>query len=179
MFLYYTGSVDLDQPQTQIQKSLGGYKSSTRIPNSFLNNLFSDVSRKDSMDGDEVIIGVILKNETGSTVSDVTIYADVPSGSISSFEVSAVTLNNGKIEQIPNNSSIPYIGTLTNMSGLSNQVTLISELENQASIGLWIRRKIAKQSNSGCDALYTDYKLNGIPSKESSTEEVGLIIGWN
>lgn len=175
MFLYYTGADTVEQAQTQIQRSLGGNKSSTRIPNGALNNLFSNIPAA----GKEEIIGVVLKNETGVAVSDVTIFADLPVGSDVQFLVSAVTLNSGVMEQLSNNQSIPYIGSLVDMTGAANTRTLAADLGIGEQIGLWIKIVAPQKIVPSCDQLYASYLANGIPSKEAVTEAATLKIEWS
>jgi len=179
MFFYYTGASDLEQPQPQIQRSLGGWKSNTVIPNDVLNNLFVDLSSIDLVNGDEAILAVVLKNELGVTASNVSIYADVPSGSGVQFFVSAVTLSSGKMEQIANNKSVPYFGSLVDMTGLSNKRTLISSLATGNAIGIWIRRVVTPGAAPTCDQLYDAYKTNGLPSEDPSVEATTLILEWS
>lgn len=179
VFFYYTGAQEPNQPQTQIQKSLGGYRSSTRIPNASLNSLFQGISQKQTQEGDEQIIGVVLTNESGATITNLSIYATVPSGSQTTFQVAAVSLiDNNRMEQIPNNSASPYIGTLVEMTTLSNRRTLISTLPNGGSIGLWIKRTIPKQSSQSCDDLYNSYVASGLPSTEQIDENVIMVLEW-
>lgn len=41
---YYTTSAGYDNQQTKISDSLGGYKSSTPVPNDTFSNLFDEIS---------------------------------------------------------------------------------------------------------------------------------------
>jgi hypothetical protein len=179
VFLYYTGAAEPNQPQTQIQRSLGGYKSSTRIPNASLNSLFQGVGQRQSQEGDEQIIGVILTNESGATITNLSLYATVPVGSNTTFQVAAVTLiDSNRIEQIPNNQSTPYVGELVEMTTLANKRVLSASLANGASIGVWIRRTIPKQTAQTCDQLYDAYKASGLPSEDPTVEIATMVLEW-
>lgn len=179
VFLYYTGAAEPNQAQTQIQRSLGGYKSSTRVPNASLNSLFQGIGQKQSHEGDEQIIGVIVTNESGASISNLSIYTTVPSGSDTTFQVAAVTLvDNNRIEQIANNQASPYVGTLVEMTGLANKRTLAASLANGTSIGVWIRRTIQKQTTKTCDQLYDDYVANGLPSNDQYVEIANMVFEW-
>lgn len=179
VFFYYTGAQEPNQPQTQIQRSLGGYKSSTRVPNASLDSLFQGVSQRQLQEGDEQIIGIILTNESGATITNLTIYSTVPNGSPVTFQVAAVTLvNDNRIEQIPNNQASPYVGTLVEMTSIANRRTLSASLANNASIGLWIRRTVAKQSVKNCDQLYDAYVASGLPSEDPTVENATMVLEW-
>lgn len=179
VFFYYTGAAEVNQPQTQVQRSLGGYKSSTRVPNASLNSLFLGIGQKQRLEGDEQIIGLILTNESGATITNLTMYATVPNGSPVTFQVAAVTLiDNNRIEQIPNNQASPYIGTLVEMTTIANIRTLAASLDNGASIGVWIRRTVTAQAVQTCDQLYDDYVANGLPPEEATTETATMVLEW-
>lgn len=179
VFLYYTGAQEVNQPQTQIQRSLGGFKSSTRVPNASLNSLFQGIGQRQLQEGDEQIIGLIMTNESGAAISNLSIYATVPNGSSTTFQVAAVTLiDNNRIEQIANNQASPYVGTLVEMTSLANKRTLAASLANGASIGVWIRRIIQKQTNRTCDQLYDDYVANGLPSEDPTVEIATMVLEW-
>ena len=180
MFFYYTGAPDLEQPQTQIQRSLGGFKSSTRVPNDVLNNLFSDLSSNDLSAGENQIIGLILKNEMGVSVSDVIIYCEPPADSNVKFFVSAVSVpSSGRIEQIANNDATPYFGQLLDMTGVMNARTLVNELADGDAIGVWIRRVVEPSSVQTCDQLYAAYLEDGLPSAEPPIMPTTIILEWS
>lgn len=178
VFLYYTGAPEVNQPQTQIQRSLGGNRSSTRVPNNDLNALFTSVSKQELEKGAKQIIGVVLSNESGAEINDITLYATVPDGSTTKFFVAAVTLSGNKIEQIPHNNSTPYVGTLVDMTGVGNIRTLAASIPDGGAIGLWIQRVIEKVTPATTDELWTDYQQNGLPSDEPITEDITMVFQW-
>ena len=74
MRFYYTGAINFDGSQENQNASLGGYKSSSFVPNSRKNALFSEISYQEQKNGSDEIRGVVLKNETGATINDLSLY---------------------------------------------------------------------------------------------------------
>jgi len=110
--LYYTGAEKAFESQVKPSLSLGGYFSSSMIPNDYLGNLFGDITKTTIERDTGEYIGVVLKNETGLNVEDVLItyeYGDEPQGKM---EISAITPNIDScgdpfMESIPNRYSSP------------------------------------------------------------------------
>lgn len=178
MFFYYTGSVDLDQPQPSPLSSLGGYKSSSRVPNDDYNNLFSDSGYSDEVDGAENVIGIVLKNELGATKTNITLFVDVDVADTTKYYVAAVTMPQGIMETINSTTSKPYLGAFVDITGVANRATLSASLENGGLIGLWIKRVIPKKESTTCDALYQNFLQNGVEDDESLMAST-FVLGWD
>ena len=63
MRLYYTVSSGYNDPQSKLVNSLGGFKSSTPVPNDQDNNVFDELSLLSLVKGKTQYIGLILNNE--------------------------------------------------------------------------------------------------------------------
>ena len=87
MKLYYTGAPIKNIPQGNPNQSLGGFKSSTLVPNARKNALFSDISMEQYNEGDRELRGLILKNETGAVVSNITAYFNPDYNGITTFDL--------------------------------------------------------------------------------------------
>ena len=90
MRLYYTVSSGYNDPQSKLVNSLGGFKSSTPVPNDQDNNVFDELSLLSLVKGETQYIGLILKNELGVEVKNVQLWFETPEGSYGSFQLAAV-----------------------------------------------------------------------------------------
>lgn len=83
---YYTTSAGYNNQQTKISDSLGGYKSSTPVPNDMFSNLFDEISLNLASNPREQYIALILKNEGAETLKNVNMWfsavTDNPYGTI-------------------------------------------------------------------------------------------------
>ena len=76
--------------QTDVMKSLGGYISSSPVPNNMINTLFDMVSLKTIKDKSQETICIGLINKLEKTVSDVTLKIVTPQEAICNFKIGAV-----------------------------------------------------------------------------------------
>jgi len=149
MTLYYTTAQAEDVANKKIDYSLGGFKSSTRVPSGLLGNLFSEISLYTLDKLQDEYIALMLKNETGSDITGVSLWFEYSVDGLSAktnlanFQVAAVTpsVTDNSIETITSKFEKPYVGTFYNADGASNAVSLGGILKNKC-IGLWIKRSI-------------------------------------
>ena len=78
MIFYYTGSEFYNAVQNNVEKSIGGYLSSSQVPNQSLNNVFSDISKISKEQGLVETKAIVLKNTTGTDVTNVNLYQNYP-----------------------------------------------------------------------------------------------------
>jgi hypothetical protein len=145
MILYYTGAVKNDQQQNDPSKSLGGWISSSIIPNSKLGNLFSGISDSMIQNPNTQIRVIALKNLTGET-KNVTIYTDTPEDSYSIFKlgVSQPVIDpecGPYFESLSSEDSLPYMTQVEEHEGAINGIT-ISDFANNAYLGIFIVREL-------------------------------------
>ena len=171
MRLFYTGATALDRPQENPNISLGGFKSSTVIPNGRKNALFSDIDYVQKHEGLFDIRGVVLKNETGAQVANITLYFDPDPNPTATYEIIAVTVAaNGSMESINDGKSLPYVGTFVSATGVANKVTLATTLADKGLIGLWVKRTIVKQNHATCE------ELEAQTTPDPTLEELKIVI---
>lgn len=58
---YYTVSSGYNSPQTKVSDSLGGYKSSTPVPNDVFGNLFDEISLNLASNPHSQYVALVLK----------------------------------------------------------------------------------------------------------------------
>lgn len=184
MILLYTGADSPDVPQINPEKSLGGFISSSPVPNGRLSNLFSSISKGTIQKDQKDIRLIALKNTTGVTVNNVDVYTNVTGGSIILW-IAAVSpaLNSCSqtvFEQLIDGSSLPYQAVVALHEGVGNKINIGSMIAN-AIIGIWIYRLVDQSkfpllnTNAlSCQDMATAL-LAEINPKE---EEVQLIIDW-
>lgn len=184
MKIYYTGADTYNSEQKDKDKSLGGYKSSTLIPNDILSNLFSEISMYTLDNKLRETRGLIIHNDSGVDYTDLYIYFDKEVDSIGKFEVAAVLLTpnvDGEIfmEEIGNVRGTPFIGNFVEADTVTNQQLLANTFEDNSYIGLWIRRSIEQTTKDifNCDKLYTDYISvpQGVVLKQGN---VDITLSW-
>lgn len=112
MMLYLTGasssSKSNEAPQNDTMKSLGGFISSTLVPNAALNSLFDFISIKSIKDKTKETIAIGLVNKFDFAVSDVSLKMVYDQDNICKFKVAAVRVDkNNCMEHIYNRYSEP------------------------------------------------------------------------
>lgn len=143
MEFFYTGADFFNGVQQNIEKSVGGYLSSSKVPNNSLSNIFSDISQLGKRRGFTECKAIVLKNTTGATKTNIYLYHTYPDGVLSKIEWAAVTLTaNQKMEKIPNFRSSPYVGTFYEPVNVGGKILLTSSLVDGGVIGLWVKRTI-------------------------------------
>lgn len=173
MRLFYSGADVVDNPQADPRISLGGFLSSTVVPNDFLGNLFDDISLYTLKKGAIYTKAVFLKNETGQVVNDLEAYFEqnISSEYLAQFQIGASTaLNNEQIEQIGNSRSVPYSVQFFSANGVANKVLLTNQIPIDGVIGIWIKRIIEATPSPECDVIFDDWKNKVSKEKEEVTE---------
>jgi hypothetical protein len=175
MKLYYTGSKIYLGTQPQKEFSLGGFVSSSIVPNGQFGNLFSDITKY--TEGNELteVIGLVLKNGTGNAVNDILFNFTLPENSSASYQIAVVQLaqdSNGNyyMEEISNQYSLPYYATFYDAVSQINLGSLLVD----GMLGIWIKRTVTFTA-SDCDQLFEDFKAGTVPETK---EQVGLVFDW-
>ena len=142
MRFYFSGAGSFNSLQQDSNRSLGGNRSSSVVPNDMFNNLFGDVSYTSQQNQLTETKCVFLVNEIGnlsnlrlmltSNLAETERFCD--------FEIAVVNTDGMKTEQIPNTQSTPYFGEFD--SDLYDVETpIISLFPVDSSLVFWIRRK--------------------------------------
>jgi hypothetical protein len=164
MKLYYTGSDAYNEAQDDKDKSLGGFKSSTLIPNDLANNLFGDISMYSLNDKLRETRALIFLNDAGSALTNLYIHFDKATGALGTFEVAAVAITPNQagevfMESIGNIRATPFTGTFVEADGVANKQLLSASLADNTYLGLWIRRRLtsADKTQFECDTLNENF----------------------
>ncbi len=173
VILYYSGALEPNKIQQNIDLSLGGNISSSPIPNDFFNNLFSTISEKAIAEGRTETKGIFLKNETGATITTITLYTDSPVDTISKYEWAAVTVpDDESMEEIQNLQATPFVATFVEAEGVANKITLVGSLDDNKVIGIWVKRIVDIIPPVDCNDLQA--YLDGL----NKDETIDVVIEW-
>lgn len=197
-FLYSGAKVYLT-PQPDPKMSLGGLVSSSVVPNSRLNNLFSDASYSSVKEGLTETYALILENESSVTVTSLTLGYQYVANPLSTFNsdynndynidflnqkkiandfsirIAAVTLNaNQVMEQIGNSNDMPYVGNFSEAmidpaNRIDNSLSLGTMTAGQR-LGIWIQRIQKRQT-----LVPVDFSLPIAPIIDSTI----FVMTWN
>lgn len=175
MRFYYTIISKEGDPQTRPDLSLGGFKSSTLVPNNSFSNLFSDISCYSVRENRDEYIALILTNETSGVATDVTLYFTYPENRTKDIEMAFVSLNsNGEMEFIPNPYAQPFNADFNAADGVDNAIN-IGDIDAGASIGVWFKRII---NVDNVNSNYSDYNLKNNGNPLASNEDITLNVSW-
>lgn len=167
MRFLYSGAAAVLTPQNNPYLSLGGLVSSTVVPNSRLNSLFSDGSYSSNKQGTVETKALILENESGSSVTSVTLGYQYSAHPDFKIEIAVVTLTSNQLmEQIGNSRDTPFYGTFSEAnidpSIPVNHSLNLGTMTAGLRLGVWIRRTQITQVFEP-----TDFSLPVIPKLDA------------
>lgn len=103
---FYSGSGSLDEPQMNPEKSLGGFRSSTVVPNGRINSMFNDFSSLAIQENKVETKAFFIKNTFSNPVRNILVYATYPENPYVDFQLAAVEGN--EMEKLSSSNDIPY-----------------------------------------------------------------------
>lgn len=178
--LYYTGASAPLEPQTEPNKSLGGFISSTVIPNSRINTIFRDESIYSKSKNTPEVICIAIKNETAVDLENLKLFSEISE----TYEVHAAVVSpsedscsNLTFETLESQEELPYYGEFNNVTNLENEI-LLGTLSGNSYLGLFLQKKSSSQNDgnlsSSCEAI--DFENQ---SQEDKKENFKLIFNWD
>jgi hypothetical protein len=149
--LYYTGAEKNQATQNNQSKSLGGWISSSQVPNDFMNNLFGDLDYS-SIKNDDKEYRVIAFKNISNTPIDLSLYTETPIDSFCKYQIglilNSLTEDNcAYFEQLVNSKSAPYYVELKDCENIENKISLMQLPVNQYA-GIFIKRILIEANNS-------------------------------
>lgn len=153
---YYTNAAVKDGEQKEPKKSLGGYISSTTVPNAKKGNLFGDLGAIDLQNDSERIIAIAAKNISQAALNDLTFKVSTPTILPQNvrFRFALVTVEDGVMEQIDHFDATPYVGSFQELGQdiqYDEEVAVVSSLGVGDAIGIWVQRVIEKSDSPDCE----------------------------
>jgi len=185
MKLFYTGADKFNNLQPNIVLSLGGFISSTPIPNAQLSNLFSDISSFSISKDQFTVIAIALQNTLAKDVTDIFLWFDFLTDAFTKLEFAFVDVNddsegNLSIEKLSNSHSLPFFGTFQEASGEANKVNIGDLLKGQY-LGLYIKQTFLPDLSDKftCDELTKNIEDDGsFTTKPNTKEDIVLNLDW-
>lgn len=182
--LYYTVSSGYLDIQGNYINSLGGFPSSTEVPNDVFDNLFDEISLSEIKDVKTQYRAIIIKNESEEIIENIELWFEKKDSNICSYQIGATLLSNDEqpfMEHIPSVYSKPLYTQLYDAT-VDSKVS-IGNLNPGQMIGLWLSRTVDKEKaleeyNNVAeeDPLHRSrYK----PIEKEKQETVDLKITWN
>lgn len=187
MQFLYTGASNYQAAQNDSNLSLGGYISSSTVPNDQLNNLFSDISAQTSQQKRSECKGLILKNTLEAEVKDVIFGYKYPTNSNFKLEVAFVNINTNnpqQVEKIPTAQATPYYATFNELdiTTSENNSQNIGDLNVNDSILIWFKRTILDSTSlptfSTLDEEVEFWKLMSNPTY-NQIKEIEFVIKYS
>lgn len=182
--LYYTVSSGYLDIQGNYINSLGGFPSSTEVPNDVFDNLFDEISLSEIKDVKTQYRAIIIKNESEEVIENIELWFEKKDSNICSYQIGATLLSNDEqpfMEHIPSVYSKPLYTQLYDAT-VDSKVS-IGNLNPGQMIGLWLSRTVNKEKaleeyNNVAeeDPLHRSrYK----PIEKEKQETVDLKIMWD
>jgi hypothetical protein len=144
--LFYSGATKSQSEQTLPSQSLGGYVSSSRIPNSLRGGVFSLTSEKELFSDTRQTRLIVLQNIGEDTLQNLKFWIESTEDSLFIYKSDAIepaydaTCNKFYFEQINTEQELPYNADL-DIYVEDNKLDL-GILESQKYIGIWISREV-------------------------------------
>lgn len=164
--IYYTGADGSGLIQNNSSKSLGGWISSSQVPNDFLNNLFSDISF-DNIKNKDFIFRVLAFKNISNTNIDFSVYTETPEDSAVKYEIGLILnsidsdCNCPYFEQLQSEKSSPYFVTVRECELQENKITLTNVPQNNF-VGIFIKQVIKENNqflNKTCEDFNDEFLL--------------------
>lgn len=175
--LYYTGSIQPNAIQDSPSKSLGGYVSSSIVPNDVINNLFSDIYWYDLKNNLKHIRVIAFLNTTDETIDDFTVHVNSHEDNVSKLKIGIIKnavdeeCDVKYFETLPNSTAIPQYVGLEECEGSVNSL-MLNDIPPKHYVGIFIQRELIPDKNPevdgkdgvSCDAMHD--KFNADPTGE-------------
>ena len=147
MNLYYTTTTGYDQEQPNPDRSLGGYKSSTRVVNDDFNNIFDEISIMTIRSGRDEYRAIVIKNEYTTRIDNLQVRITAPEDAICTYKLAVGEMNivdkyrRVLMENVATINNKPFHATFVDMSE-PDVVLQVGSLEPGQEIGLWVCRHV-------------------------------------
>lgn len=182
--LYYTVSSGYLDIQGNYINSLGGFPSSTEVPNDVFDNLFDEISLSEIKDVKTQYRAIVIKNEGEEIVENIELWFEKKDSNICSYQIGATLLSNDEqpfMEHIPSVYSKPLYTQLYD-AAIDSKVS-IGNLNPGQMIGLWLSRTVDKEKalEEYNNVVEEDplHRSRYKPIEKEKQETVDLKITWD
>ncbi len=149
MKIVYSGAQSPNTIQSSSLTSLGGYYSSSVVPNDFFDNIFDYISRYGEEEKQDQYRCIVLINDGADPITNLEMWLTDDSVTPNSLLLLATMQvpANGKIEVLPSAFSRPYSVPEFFVSDVDNKLLVTVNMEPNEKIAIWIKREIIGQGN--------------------------------
>ena len=173
MRFYYTGLNKGGAVQANPNLSLGGYVSTSPLPNGAINNLFGGISEYGKENQVRQVRAIALKNELGVVANPIIWYDNNSAEPITNYRFAFVAMSTDEcgtfMEKIGQGDALPINATFIDPHSESNKVALPA-MPIDGYIGVWIERTYNKKAvadASSCANLIA--KFNSVNAYQVSS----------
>ncbi len=150
MKLYYTGADKFNAVQKDPSKSLGGFISSTIIPNSYIGNIFSEADIKSIKQKEIEVKCIAVKNDSLATITAVKLEIVLDADSICNYKIGFSEAGTddcgGKFfEQVINSQALPYDVVFQDIT--SEEILSLPDIEVDSYLGIWLIKSYKEQQD--------------------------------
>lgn len=179
MRFFYTIVSQPEIAQNNPFLSLGGFKSSSGVPNTSFNSLFSDLSSYLIQKSLPEYIGLILENTFNEPVKDIKIYIPKIIGYYCKYRLAIVELsNNGEMEIITTINSKPLYAEFYETDA-NNKIELTGEMKPGSQVGLWVERSLDMTCEELVKSTNCDYLFQTKDIVKEIIENVSLKVDFD
>ena len=179
--LLYTNAINSGDAQPSSSLSVGGYVSSSLIPNDMVGNIFSDISQLSKESGRKETICIAFKNTTGDAIEDLTFSFAIEENSPIDIKVAFVqpsldSCGEPIFEKIPNSSALPLNATFNLVE--DNDSYNVGNIVEDGIVGIWFTRSISEfgKQITTCEQLEQQFDDN---ESTESEKVISMSISWN
>ena len=196
MKFYYTGAAKYNTEQRNPSLSIGGFVSSSEIPNDVVANLFGNISKLAEQNLQRQAILIAVKNTFNEKIQGVLFSFLVANWDklITEFDIAFVASSKNEcgdiyFDKINDSGAIPYV-TFETLSSSNYQFDL-GDFEVGQVIGIWLVRKILKNKLTpiSCEQLYANYLNTPYidpstgtqynPDPQAEEESISINLDWS
>ncbi len=187
--LFYTGANKNQAIQQNSSMSLGGWISSSQVPNDVLNNLFSSIDYtavKNNLKSNRVIA---FKNLSGAEIASFKVWTNTAEDSFAKFKIGIIlnaidtSCNIPYFELLSSDQASPFYVSLADCEGEVNALTLANVPANQY-VGIFIQRELIPDNNvdfnsagKTCDQWFQEFSTPTSEEDQSiKTEDLVEIV---
>ena len=189
--LYYTGAIQPNAIQDSPSKSLGGYVSSSVVPNDVINNLFSDIYWYDLKHNLKHIRVIAFLNTTDETLDDFTVHVNSHEDNVSKLKIGIIKNEVDEecdvkyFETLPNATAVPQYVELKECEGAINSL-MLSDIPPNNYVGIFIQRELIPEKNpetegnegNSCDVMFDKYNEDPTGEVEIHKDEFEIVIRY-
>ncbi len=183
MKLLYTGASQANEEQKDPSKSLGGYISSTLVPNGVLQSIFSAASLLSIQQKKKEVRLIALHNESTIIASNLILTFKLDEDTICDYKIAIVVpsldnCNNPSFERIDSGNSLPYYAEFNTIN--NNEAIELPDLNANSYFGIWLMREYNESATEIKSCTVIQEEFDSPESTEISKEEtLEMKISWD